>query len=577
MKKIFKSNLVLSAFLLLILITVPLYYQILRPGFFPMQDDLQAFRTHQMIECLKDFQIPCRWIPDMGYQYGYPQFNFYPPSVYYLGALFYFLGLQIIDSVKLVFILGIVCSTLTMFFFLKSWLVERHDENWKDLWPPFVGAVLYSYVPYKASQIYVRGSLNEFWSLSIFPMIFWAALQLIKTKKPKYMALLAIFISLLLLTHNLMSLIFFPIAGIWMSVLIVIYKCWSSIPKLILSAVLGLMLAGFFTFPVIFEGKYVHLETLIGGYFDYRQHFVPVNKLFISNHFGYGSSGFGQDNDLSLSTGQVQWMLGLFGVALGLVTLKNDRKFSLLIGVLGILTLFVLFLIHQKSSFIWEQIPAFKYLQFPWRFLSISIFLLSLLDAAAIYLVYKKNQKVAFGLGIVAIIVAVFLHTTFFTPKEWLNISDEQKFSGQLWEKQLTISIFDYLPIYATLPPNHKAPDKPEVLEGKVTFMEYKKFSNHQFGKVEVFTPATIRLPLFDFPGMRVKVNGMIVEHINNDCRLEEYCFGLITFNLNPGVYDIEARLTDTPVRTIGNISTLLGIIIIVGIFLKPKYENFFK
>ena len=105
-----------------------------------MQDDLQAFRVQQMVQCLKDFQIPCRWIPDMGYQYGYPQFNFYPPSVFYAGALLNLVGFQIIDTVKILFILGFVLSALTMFIFLKAMFSD---------WPAFVGSLLYIYFPYK--------------------------------------------------------------------------------------------------------------------------------------------------------------------------------------------------------------------------------------------------------------------------------------------------------------------------------------------------------------------------------------------------------------------------------------------
>ena len=34
---------------------------------------------------------------------------------------------------------------------------------------------------------------------------------------------------------------------------------------------------------------------------------------------------------------------------------------------------------------------------------------------------------------------------------------------------------FDYLPIYATLPPINEAPDIPEVLDGKALFSDYKE------------------------------------------------------------------------------------------------------
>ncbi|MGB6881820.1 MAG: hypothetical protein WBD86_00765, partial [Microgenomates group bacterium] len=52
---------------------------IFQSGYFNMHDDLQMMRQLEMEKCFKDFQIPCRWVPDMGYGFGFPLFNFYPP------------------------------------------------------------------------------------------------------------------------------------------------------------------------------------------------------------------------------------------------------------------------------------------------------------------------------------------------------------------------------------------------------------------------------------------------------------------------------------------------------------------
>jgi len=68
--------------LLVVVFTIPVCRNLLRPGFFSMQDDLQAFRIQQLDKCLDDGQIPCRWVPDAGYGYGYPQFNYYRISIY---------------------------------------------------------------------------------------------------------------------------------------------------------------------------------------------------------------------------------------------------------------------------------------------------------------------------------------------------------------------------------------------------------------------------------------------------------------------------------------------------------------
>jgi hypothetical protein len=214
----------------------------------------------------------------------------------------------------------------------------------------------------------------------------------------------------------------------------------------------------------------------------------------------------------------------------------------------------------MKSSFIWAVLPPLWYMQFPWRFLAVNIFLTSILAGFAVYM----SRKYKYVLGVIVIVAAIILNIGFFVPKDWLNITDADKFSGISWQKQMTISIFDYLPIAATLPPINEAPSVPDVMDGKAEFFDYVKGSDFQSGKVKVIEDATIQIPLFDFPGMQVKVDGKKVSHYNNDCRGKDFCYGLITFKLVKGEYLIEVELTDTPIRKLGNFITLISILILV-------------
>lgn len=568
MKKFFLKHKKVLMPLILILLTLPTFWALLRPGFFFMQDDLQAFRIYEMDKCFQDHQIPCRWVPDPGYQYGYPQFEYYPPSVYYLGELIHLLGFQFIDSVKVLFILGYVLSALGMYFFLREFLGEEIIA--------LTGAVLYTITPYKAVDVYVRGAMSEFWSFVFFPLIFWMILRLVRTGKNRYIALSALSIGGLLLTHNLMSFIFLPIAGVWSVLLVWVEKKWKLLFKLLIAALLGLGLAAFFTLPVLTEQKDAHLETLLGGYFGFEQHFVDLNQLFISNHWGYGSSQLGPNDDLSLSTGIIQWMAAAVALVLGLLTFKKFKKESIIIFGLGLSEIVVLFMMHPKSIVIWNKIPPMAFLQFPWRFLTDSVFLLAVILSVGIFIIHKLNlrfKKIQLSvIYCVVLMVSVFaLHISFFQPMNWLNISDKDKFSGVLWEKELTISIFDYLPIGARLPPIHKAPPVPEILDGSGTFLSYFKGSDYQTGEVNITKPSEIRLPLFDFPGMKVWVDGKEVPHFDTDCRYQDFCLGLISFNLGAGNHIIKAQLTNTPIRTFGNSVTILSLVIVGGLLLFHK------
>ncbi len=357
-----------------------------------------------------------------------------------------------------------------------------------------------------------------------------------------------------------MSLIFAPVAIIWALYWLIVEKKFKKLwLKVSLSGLLGVGIAAFFTLPVLFEKNFVHIDSMLSGYFDYRAHFVNLYDIFISREWGYGSSGFPNEL-LNLSTGLVQWIVGLIALVFGLLNFKKNKKTSMLVIILSVMELFTLFMIHMKSSFIWSSFPPLWYMQFPWRFLAVSIFLLSILGGFAVF-ISKKYQYVFGGLLILS---SIILNIGFFVPKDWLDITDNDKFSGVSWQKQMTISIFDYLPMSATLPPINEAPVTPEIMDGKANVSDYIKGSNFQKGKITVLEDASIRLPLFDFPGMQVKVNGKVVDHYNNDCRGTDFCYGLISLKLAKGEYQLEARLTDTPIRKIGNYISLASIIILI-------------
>lgn len=556
-KKIIKNK--IFWIILVVIITIPAFLNLCRSGFFPMQDDLQAFRVYEMDKCFSDWQIPCRWVPDAGFQYGYPQFNYYPPSVYYLGEVLHKIGFQFIDSVKILFVLGYILSAIAMFLLVSEFL---------DNYSGFVSAMIYTYVPYKAVEVYVRGAMSEFWSLVFYPLIFWAVYKLIKTSRIKYIALLAVSIGLLLTTHLLMAMIFSLSAIVWTFYWLIKEKKMKEIYKVVAGVTLGIGFAAFFVLPIIFERQYAHTETMLMGYFGYQQHFVNLFKLFLSREWGYGSSGFPNEK-LNLSTGLIQWVFGLITVGIGsfYVFFKKKNKYASLALVLGGLEIFTLFMIHVKSSFIWNTLPILSWLQFPWRFLTVSIFLLSILAGIGVYLIPKFKVWI----GFLIIFLVFIINIGYFVPKDWVNITDKEKFSGVSWQKQLTISIFDYLPIYAKLPPITIAPPTPEVLEGNAAFSNYKKGSDFQNGEINVKKDALIRLPLFDFPGMKVKIDGKVAVHWNNDCRGEEFCLGLITFNVPIGEHAIEVKLTDTPVRRIGNYLSLISVVIIGYILIIKK------
>ena len=546
--------------LFVLVITLFAFISLIAPGYFPMHDDLQIGRLYQLDKCFRDGQFPCRWVPDMGYGYGYPLFNYYPPLPYLLGEIFHLLGASFIWSIKLVFIFGFLMAAI--FAYLLG----------KELWGIYGGLVVaafYTFAPYHAVDVYVRGALSEFWGLAFFPAVFWAVYRIIKARdrKGRLVALLALFYGCLLLSHNLMALFFTPAIVLWGLFLIwYLKKSWQSIWPLAFGGIWGVGLAAFFTLPVLFERQFVHIETMFIGYFNYLAHFANLKQLFFSRFWGYGPSVWGAEDGMAFPVGQLHWLIALLSFLLFVWTwLKKRKRVFWLISFFIFHFSFFIFLTHLRSSFIWERVPVLASMQFPWRFLAPAGFFVSLL-AGSIFTLIKK-EKIASGLAMVMIFTVVALNLPFFHPEMPLFITDKEKLlSKRGWLKLQTDAIFDYLPIYVERPPGGPAPDKPWFEEGEGEIGGYQKGTDWQEFSANVISDrAVIRLPLYDFPKWRVWVDGQTIS-FNHDNEL-----GLITFKIPPGEHQIKAKLTNTPIRCVSNLISLISWMGLAGLAVKKK------
>ncbi|MCX6705964.1 MAG: hypothetical protein NTV24_02555, partial [Candidatus Woesebacteria bacterium] len=351
---------------------------LLTSGYFKMHDDLQMMRQLEMEKCFLDLQIPCRWIPDMGYGFGFPLFNYYPPLPYLVGELFRVVGFSFVDTAKLVFLISFIFSGITMYFFSKEFFGKVGGV---------LSSVFYIWAPYRAVDVYVRGAMNEAWAFIWFPVILLFSYKLLTVgQKPgRAKAGLVILLSLswvgLFLSHNLMVLIFTPIFAIWC-----LFWLWrfkkpvSSIKYLVSSSLLALGLTAFFTLPAILEQKYVQVDTLINGYYEYIAHFATLNQLFISRFWGYGPSVWMENDGMPFQVGHIHWILSLIILVVLVVLFLRKKLNPKLHTTYYILLFFILigwfaaFMAHSRSTFIWQVIPALKFVQFPWRFLTLVTF-----------------------------------------------------------------------------------------------------------------------------------------------------------------------------------------------------------
>jgi GT2 family glycosyltransferase len=532
------------------------------PGYFPMHDDIQAFRLLEMDKCIKDFQIPCRWVPDMGYGYGYPQFNYYAPLPYYIMEFFHLLGFGFLDSTKIGFALSIFVSAFGMYLLAKSVFGS---------WGGVVASVFYVFAPYRAVNIFVRGAMGEAWGMAFLPFAFWSAWEIIFKKNKLSYLWLALSVFGIFSSHNVTALIFTIFFPLWIIFILLFQKrnIFHNIFKVFWPSLWGFMMSSFFTFPAFFEKKYVHIETMLMGYFNYLAHFVGLKQLLFSTKFGYGASVWGPDDDLLLSVGFLHWFIPLL-VFLIFIFWRNEniKKHRLEIILFFIFGLISLFLIHPRSVFIWKIFPILDYLQFPWRFLLSASFFFSFVTGG-LALIFSKITKLKILVLLFILPLVVGFNINYFKPEKILNITDEEKFSGSAWEKQLTISIFDYLPKSAKLPPAEKAPNEPFFNLGEGLVLDGKKGTNWQIWQIQVKSDnSEVVFPVYDYPKWKILSNGKEISYFKSTD------LGLVTINLDKGIYEIRLKLEDTLIRKVSNYLTLISFSMILVFLFSKKYNK---
>lgn len=536
---------------------------LLKPGYFIMHDDLQMMRQLEMEKCFQDGQIPCRWVPDMGFGFGFPLFNYYPPLPYLIGQGIRLLGFSFVDTVKITFFLSFIFSGLTMYLLAKTF--------WGRL-GGVLSAVFYIWAPYHAVDIYVRGAMNESWALVWFPLIFWASYKLIiEPASVKFVVILALSWAALFTSHNIMVLIFTPVFAVWCLMWLHMNKKWTKIPQLLLSGIWSLGLAAFFTIPVVLEKSLVQVETLTRGYYEYVAHFATLNQLFISRFWGYGESIWEANDGMPFPIGHLHWILALF---IGFLIILKRKKLPKGVLPMVLFLLFVgfssAFMAHSRSTPIWLIFSFLEIVQFPWRFLTLVMFSFSFL-VGVLVLIFGKKQKLIFSLVTLLTIGLVFLNKDYFLPYKMGPLTDAEKFKGVAWELQQRGGILDYLPKSAKIDPPSPRKNAVDIIQGKAEVREIKEGTNWISFNVSAKDDETkIRINTFEFPDWKIFVDSQQVEDsIDKDEN------GRIHFAVNAGDHKVEARLFNTLPRILGNVTSIISWVILVKFLLWKKIKSF--
>lgn len=614
-------------------------WSIFAPNMFLVHDFVHGSRITEILTGLKAGHIPVRWSDHFGYGYGMPLYIFYAPLPYYFGAIIYWISNDLIVSIKSLSIVANCVSVIGGYFLglrltkskrggilvavligfapyraLNLFVRGAISESWGIMFIPWLWYGIIGLLEGDLSKKVVS-TKNTVENLGEYAKYF---ISLIQKYKSDWFITIAASVGIML-SHNLTTLITFPITGLiivlWFFMQVALTRFTtqftsSQIIKLILrviSAVCAILLAigiaSFYLIPMFFEINFIRTATFLQGYFDFRLHFLYIRQFF-NPTWKYGGSTLGPDDGLSFFIGwPILFATFVFAVYITskLVTyIKNRVQISSqtkksrtsLIGlqffeqkdfqtilwllIFGLISGIVLFFSLYKSLFIWESLSIIQNLQFPWRWMSITVTSLAIIPALIFKLIHKKSLQF---LLIALCMSTAFFHVSYFTPEVWLETPSDLYYDDPLKiQTHMSDIMLDYLPTTLIMNKNGNADLLPTAtdtslvggLDPHETFnpiFNASNFSNpiihinfpHQ--KLLLVTtdePTDFVWTIANFPGWETKVDGAFVESFTTEQ-------GLLGMKLEPGTHTVEALFTNTRIRTIADTITGISLTILIS------------
>ena len=499
-----------------------------------------------------------RWTDGANHGFGEPRFIFYPPISWMFGAA---LGLVVPwKFVPAVFI--VLTQTLAG---MCAFALGRR------LFPPrgaLVCAVCYAANPYALLIVYMRSDFAEQLALAFFPLLFLAAAKVLGLLDSPVrsarcsIVFLAIMFAAVWLTNA-------P-AGVIASYSLAMLFAWTALtkkswlPLLHGSAALalGFGLAGFYLVPAAYEQRWVNISLALASGLQPSQNFL-YRVIADAEHNAFNRIA-------SHAAVLMMALTGVFAVlsfSRGRSTARPFRKN--LWNALVALSMMAAFLMVRISNIFWIVLPKLRFVQFPWRWMSILAIPFACFVSAAII---QKRMRGYKATSLIAALLAVLTCTaTYMVRHTWWDSEDVPVLLEALQNDQGFEGVDEYDPLaddHSLLPEKSErvttVPARPEADVGSNAEVTVQRWTAEK-KEIRVTTrkPSILKLRLLDYPAWRVEVNEAVVvpEQTGETAQ--------IAVPLPAGSSHVVVRFIRTPDRTIGGIISAASVLIVLLLFRK--------
>jgi hypothetical protein len=526
--------------LLIVLVSLPIILPFFHKGFFPTHDgEWAVVRLADMYREVRDGQIPPRFSGNLNFGYGYPLFQYAYPMPYLLGLPTFLMHFGLVNSIKLLFAFSVPLSGIAMFFAAR--------EMWKSDDGGLISSLLYMYLPYRMVDLYVRGSLGESIASITFPIILFCLKRLSQKQSVFSMLILAISFATLILSHNIMAVLFGIILFAYFIFLLRQEKKINT-AQIILGLLLGVGISAFFWLPALLEKNLILLSKIPIA--DRDLYYVTVSK-FLFSPFGYGTPT--ESNPFTYQIGIPQITIGIVACYVSLRAVLTRKKEHSEVILFTLLSLFFIFMMLPISKMIWSNVPLLKEINFPWTSLFPLGLLLSLLGGK-IFIASKQY----FIIGVFLCLFAIVFTLPYARPSTYVDRGDGFYFTNDA----TTTSSSELMPLSVKSFPISRPQEKIEIIKGKGTVSVLEDKSQKKVLSVNLTTPSTVRLNTIYFPGWHWyrEDKEVAIRYDNPQGTMEAI--------LPEGNYTVRALFQNTIVRTLANSVSALFILLTLAAFL---------
>ena len=480
---------------------------------------------------IKEGHLIPSWAGYVANGYGSPILMFSYALPYYLQLPIAFLGFSLVDTTKIYILISFIASAILMYLFLRKHVSE---------WPAFMGSLLYVYAPYRINDIYARGSISEHTAFIAVPLVGLALARIFKKQDFLSILFLAMGFFLLLYSHPLFVIVVAPFFILYL--FINLHEKhqnnkWMILLNIGKAVLITISMSAYFWIPFFLENKYLHYNINPFSH-AWSTQFVSIAKLIVPEWTFIDSRG-----RLEYQT----WQIGIVHIVIVLVSTclafrfkrKNKELFWLGLGSFVVSLFFML----PISYFVYLVIPFLQHIQFPWRFMGLTVIGVSLLGAylfETLTAILKKSHLVVLcGAVVVALLLCNLPYARGHGNSE---IADDY----YLYELVSNTEGIATSPIWSTAPEQYqRAPNRPDIISGIARIDLKKRTSTTHSYIVTAETDTIISENTFYFPNWQVFVSGEVVpiEFQNPNHR------GIITYSLPVGRHEVEVVFSDTKLR----------------------------